>query len=356
MNPLRTPTAAAWFRKERTAGLLAGCSAGVLARTFSSKRLRNRTGTRRLQVLAPEGRIENSPGWTLSSRQRTKGESWECGVTGRIRPVGPVRTLRLVPFFILPIVLLLTRFLFAQTPDFHSILATSRQRMETLDFSATGHLVSVEAGGARRSYPITIKAHWFPGVLRIKAELGTAKAGSSSTPSPSAAIHSLFEIRPDGRNAIWLAQPGDKSPEPLPFDKWTDGPLGSAFSYEDFLDEQIFWPGQTLVEQTKLGARDCVVVKSTPGSSDRTHYAEVKTWFDRTIAFPVYVEKTAKQTGAVKEFTSYGIRREGGLWSAHQIELKTRGQAGSTLLIFDRGTPKANLTLNDFSPAQLTRF
>jgi hypothetical protein len=36
--------------------------------------------------------------------------------------------------------------------------------------------------------------------------------------------------------------------------------------------------------------------------------------------------------------------------------MKTRGEGGSTLLIVDRGTTKANLTLNDFSPAQLTRF
>jgi hypothetical protein len=38
------------------------------------------------------------------------------------------------------------------------------------------------------------------------------------------------------------------------------------------------------------------------------------------------------------------------------VEAKIRGQAGSTLLIIDRGTPKANLSLKDFSSAQLTHF
>ena len=47
----------------------------------------------------------------------------------------------------------------------------------------------------------------------------------------------------------------------------------------------------------------------------------------------------------VKEFTSYGVRQEEGHWFAHQVEVKTRGQAGSTLLIFDRGSAKAKLTL-----------
>jgi hypothetical protein len=58
----------------------------------------------------------------------------------------------------------------------------------------------------------------------------------------------------------------------------------------------------------------------------------------------------------VKEFTSFGLRHDGGLWSATQIEVKMRGKTGSTLLIVDRGSPKANLSLGDFSPEQLTRF
>ena len=70
----------------------------------------------------------------------------------------------------------------------------------------------------------------------------------------------------------------------------------------------------------------------------------------------MYVEKTVEETGAVKEFTYFGIRHDEGIWSAHQIEVKTRGQQGSTMLIIDRGSAKANLTINDFSPSQLTRF
>jgi hypothetical protein len=254
-------------------------------------------------------------------------------------------------------VAMFTSALFAQTADVHSILAASRQRIEASDLSVTGHLVWVRLSGARVSCPITIKAHWFPGVLRVKAELGTsAKTGPNATSGASIASHVLIEMRPDGQTKIWIAHPGDKSPTVLPFEKWNDGPIGSDFSYEDFLEEHIFWPGQALAEQTKFGARDCDVVKSTPGPADRTHYAEVRTWFDHTIVFPVYLEKTVKESGAVKEFTSYGLRHDEGVWSAHQIEIKTRGQAGSTLLIIDRGTAKAHLTLNDFSLVQLTRF
>jgi hypothetical protein len=97
-------------------------------------------------------------------------------------------------------------------------------------------------------------------------------------------------------------------------------------------------------------------LKSAPGAAERTYYAEVQTWLDEGIGYPVYVEKSLKATGAVKEFTYFGLRQNDGVWSASQIEGKIRGQAGSTLLVVDRGSAKANLNLKDFRLEQLTRF
>jgi hypothetical protein len=228
-----------------------------------------------------------------------------------------------------------------------AVLATPRQMVESADYRVTGHLVRVEANGARTSFAIALKAHWFPGVLRVQLEIA----------SPAEArTHILLEMRPNGQNSIQIAKPGDAVPTALPFDKWSDGPLGPEFSYEDFLEAHYFWPGQTVLQNAKYGARDCAILKSTPGTADRTHYAEVRTWLDHTIGFPVYVEKTGKESGIVKEFTYFGLRQDQGVWSASQVEVKTRGHAGSTLLIIDRGRPKANLVLKDFSPAQLTHF
>jgi hypothetical protein len=245
----------------------------------------------------------------------------------------------------------------AQASDVHTTLEASRQRLQAADYRASGHLVRVQANGIRISYPITIKAHWFPSVLRVQLEIGT---GSKSSTNPVAAslhlpAHILLEMRPGGKNTILIAHPGDQSPAPLPFEKWSDGLLGPGFIYEDFLEAQYFWANQTALDEVKFGARNCDVVKSTPGPADKTHYAEVTSWLDHSIGFPVHVEKTLKN-GTVKEFTYFGLRQEGGVWSAHQVEAKIRGQAGSTLLIIDRGTPKAYLILKDFSPEQLTHF
>jgi hypothetical protein len=46
----------------------------------------------------------------------------------------------------------------------------------------------------------------------------------------------------------------------------------------------------------------------------------------------------------------------GGIWSATQIEEKTHGMMGSTLLIINRGSPKANLSARDFTPESIARF
>lgn len=235
----------------------------------------------------------------------------------------------------------------AGASDIRAVLEVPRQRIEAADFETTGRLVRVESSGARTSYGVSIKAHGFAGVLRVLLEVN----------SPAAArAHVLLEMRFDGQSSIRIVHPGDKSPATLPFDKWSDGPLGPGFAYEDFLEQQYFWPGQSEEAESKFGARDCDVVKSTPGAADRTHYAQVKTWLDHTIGFPVYVEKTVKATGAVKEFTYLGLRHNGGVWSASQVEVKTRGPAGEVLLIIDRGSAKANLSLRDFSPERLTHF
>ncbi len=241
--------------------------------------------------------------------------------------------------------------LWAQTANVNDLLGTVRKQLENADFRVSGHLIAIDASGVRVSYPINIKTHWFPGELRMFVDLGEPTGTHRDMRQ-----HILLEMPANGANIIRIADPGDASSHLLPFEKWNEHPLGPGFDYEDLLEQQYFWPGQTSEGMAKFGARNCNVVKSTPGPEARTHYADVKTWIDPTIDFPVYAEKTVKDTGAVKEFTSYGVRQEEGHWFAHQVEVKTRGQAGSTLLIFDRGSAKAKLTAADFSPAALTHF
>lgn len=235
----------------------------------------------------------------------------------------------------------------ARAADTPEGIAAARQRIESADYRLTGRLVRVDQSGERTTNNVTIRARWFPGTLRVLLEVT----------SPAAArLHVLLEMRPGGGSTIQIARPGDAKPSALPIEKWKDGPLGEVFSYEDFLEAPMFWANQKDMGMTKFGARTCDKVESTPGSADKTHYAEVTSLLDQGSAFPVYVEKTLKGSGNVKEFTYFGLRRTQGVWSARQVEAKIRGRTGSTLLIIDRGSAQAHLALKDFSLAQLTHF
>lgn len=240
----------------------------------------------------------------------------------------------------------------ALAADVRAVLAPARQRIEAADYRATGQLVRVDASGNRTSFALSIKAHWFSGVLRTLVEIVPQKAANAEQAAP---VRILLEMRPNGDDMIRVFHLHE-SPASLPADKWGDGLFGGGFSYEDFLEPEYFWQNQTILKSAKFGARDCDVLKSAPGPSDHTRYAQIQTWLDHTIGFPVYAEKTLKDGGIVKEFTYFGLRQTGGVWSATQVEAKIRGRAGSTLLIVKRGSAKANLSTKDFNPEQISHF
>ena len=82
------------------------------------------------------------------------------------------------------------------------------------------------------------------------------------------------------------------------------------------------------------------------------HYDSVTSWIDRSILFPVHVVKTLRGTGQQKEFIYYGLRQVSGVWSASQVEAKLQGKPGSSILVIERGSAKANLGLKDFDISQ----
>jgi len=227
----------------------------------------------------------------------------------------------------------------AANPDLDTVLTGSRQRIEKLDYRVTGRLTRVEGDGKRTSYKFSGKAHWFPDGLRLLTViLGPGSAKTSI----------LVHMSVNGRLTIEALLPGDKAASTLPFERWNDPLVGTDFSYEDMVESQFFWKNQELQAPEKYGARECFVLKSTPGPQDRTHYDSVTSWIDRSILFPVHAVKTLHGTGQQKEFVYYGLRQVDGAWSASQVEAKLHGKPGSSLLVIEAGSGKAKLSLKDF--------
>jgi hypothetical protein len=231
----------------------------------------------------------------------------------------------------------------AANPDLETVLTGSRQRIEKLDYRATGHLTRVEADGKRTSYKFVAKAHWFPDGLRVLCEI--SGPGSEKTTL-------LLHMSVSGHVTIEAVRPGEKAASVVPFERWNDPLVGTDFSYEDMVENQFFWKSQELLAPEKYGARDCFVLKSTSGPQDRTYYDSVTSWIDRSILYPVHVVKTLRRTGLQKEFIYYGLRQVGGDWSASQVEAKLQGKPGSSIMAIEGGSGKANLGRKDFDIGQ----
>jgi Outer membrane lipoprotein-sorting protein len=232
---------------------------------------------------------------------------------------------------------------FAANPDLETVLTSSRQRIEKLDYRVSGRLTRVEADGKRTSYKFVAKAHWFPDGLSVLCEI--SGPGSEKTSL-------LLHMSESGHVTIQALLPGQKAASVLPFERWNDPLVGTDFSYEDMVESYFFWNNQEVKAPEKYGARDCFVLKSTSGAQDQTYYDSVTSWIDRGILYPVHVVKTLRGTGKQKEFIYYGLRQVGGLWSATQVEATVQGKPGSSILAIEFGSGKANLGRKDFSLSQ----
>ena len=225
------------------------------------------------------------------------------------------------------------------SPDLQTVLNGSRQRIQQLDYRISGRITQVGADGKETSYKFVAKARWFPDGLRLLSVF--SGPGSEKTSI-------LLHLSANGHLTIDAILPGEKAASALPFEHWNDSLLGTNFSYEDMVENQFFWKNQELLAPEKYGARDCFVLKSTPGPQDRTHYDSVKSWIDRSIVFPVHVVKTLHGTGQQKEFVYYSLRQVDGAWSASQVEAKLQGKPGASRMIIENGTGRANLGMKDF--------
>jgi len=227
--------------------------------------------------------------------------------------------------------------------DLETVLTASRQRIQKLDYRVTGRLTRVEGDGTRTNYKFVGKAHWFPDGLRMLSEI--SGPGSAKTTL-------LLHMSASGHVTIEAILPGQKTSSVLPFEHWNDPVVGTDFSYEDLIESQFFWKNQQLLPPAKYGARDCFVLKSTSGPQDQTHYGSITTWIDRSILFPVHEVKTLRGTGQQKEFIYYALRQVRGDWSASQVEAKIQDKPGSSIMVIEGGSPKANLSRKDFDLTQ----
>jgi hypothetical protein len=230
----------------------------------------------------------------------------------------------------------------AEGATLSDVLSHIQANRNASDFKATGRIVQIE-GLQRKTYQFSMRAKTISGVFKLFCEI--------TDPAPSR-IRLLLQSFPDGHSLVRAAHVSDHVPSDLSPEQDL---LGTNFSLEDLFESQFMWKNQKLLEESMYGTRPSVVLKSQPSPSDKTTYSSVTSWLDKNIYYPLKEEKVIKASGATKEYIFYGLRESQSVWSATQIECKTKGKPGSTLLIISRGSEKAHLDESAFSPALLVR-
>jgi len=133
-----------------------------------------------------------------------------------------------------------------------------------------------------------------------------------------------------------------QGPVALPFEHWNDPVAGTGFSYEDMVEGHLFWTGRSF--RLRRSMAHGIVMCSRAFRARRIEVIMVSDFVDRSGDFlPVHVVKTLRGSGQQKDFVSFGLRRNNGVWSASQIEVKVQGKPGSSLLMIENGTEHAKL-------------
>ncbi len=141
--------------------------------------------------------------------------------------------MRLFATVIATALLLVPRIGAQDTPvtDANAVVTRSRQRLQTADFRATGHLARVDAKGGAHQLPHHSQ--------RSLVSRSAAFCYARSMLLEKLAFTFCWRCgQRSGLNSDWPIR-GDKAAVVLPFEKWSEGPiegLGPGFSFS-----KIFW-------------------------------------------------------------------------------------------------------------------
>jgi len=98
--------------------------------------------------------------------------------------------------------------------------------------------------------------------------------------------------------------------------------VGSDFTYEDISGRNIGADGHTLVQEEKLGDRNCYVVESVP--KEPTDYVKRLSWIDKTTFLPLKEEYYDVQNQLARVFTADKIENIATVGEQKSIPTVTR--------------------------------
>ena len=172
----------------------------------------------------------------------------------------------------------------------------------------------------------------------------------SVTDPPEARTRILVESPIAGLPTVWLVSGARGAAAVLPVERWDKAILGSHLTVEDLLDDYLTWPKQFVTGEETVLEKMCYVLRSEAAEGHASPYRSVTTWVDEATLVPLRIVKEPRGPGAPKEILCRGVRQSGGHWAASTIEVRIRGAAGSTRIVFTGGSENARVKDSEVDP------
>jgi len=111
--------------------------------------------------------------------------------------------------------------------------------------------------------------------------------------------------------------------------------VGSDFSYEDVSGRYLEDDAHAVLKEEKIGAKDCVVVKSTPKVED-VDYSYKLSWVDQSSFLPLKEEYYDKKGDLYKVFTADEIKDVKGIPTITKRTMKNVQSGHTTVVTFTK--------------------
>jgi hypothetical protein len=206
---------------------------------------------------------------------------------------------------------------------------------------ARGRLVVTDARNGQRVFQIL--------VLQKPLARSTNLLWSVTEP-PEDRTRILVESPLEGPPTVWLVSGAHGAAAVLPVERWAKGILGSHLTVEDLVEDYFTWPKQSVTGEETVFEKMCYVLRSEAADGRALTYGSVTTWVDESTLVPLRILKEPRGPGAPKEILCRGVRQSAGHWIASSIEVRIRGAAGSTRIVFTGGSENARVKDSEVDP------
>ncbi len=198
------------------------------------------------------------------------------------------------------------------------------------DFKARVMMKLVSSGGQERTREMTMIRKNYGGV-------GAEQKYFMYFYQPADVKDMTFMVwKHPGRDADrWLFIPAISMVRRIAAQDKSSSFVGSDFSYEDVSGRYLEDDTHVVVKEEKIGAKDCVVVKSTPKVDD-VDYSYKLSWIDKTSFLPLKEEYYDKKGDLYKVFTADEIRDVKGIPTVTKRTMKNVQSGHTTEVTFTK--------------------